>query len=1198
MDLEHTDAQSTSPDSSAVNQEGIPSIPNYDMLGVVGRGGMGIVVKARDLQLNRLVAIKLPLLSHIATALDRTRFLREAQSAAKLEHANICAIHAVGEVDERPFIAMAFVDGDNLDGWASAKQRTPHEVARMVAVLARAVGYAHEHKVIHRDLKPSNVLVSARSHQPVLMDFGLAKEIGEQQSEMTQSGQIMGTPAYMAPEQAAGDIKRIGPPADIYALGAILYKLLTGKQVFESKVGVGELLKKVQTEEPRSPRSINSAIHIDLETICLKCLAKEPEARYASATALADDLERFTNGEAIEARREGMLRKIRRKLRRNRVTTAAFATSLIAVVLVAVWFARFREDRTARQREDSIKQLEQDLDADLVRDVWNDEALARIDERVTAIGERDPQRGTIARGKVNEGLFASANRLVDRGRLDADDWAQITRYVALLEARDDGTLAAQLRAKARDRERGWNSIVDFHAPYANAEAAFTAGFGQVLVQNQKCEIRGNGQPREIVHALTAHRVHGNMQAVLQVGANWQRGLRVGFGLNQPGPQEFYSAYYCVLSTVPWETVEDLIKWPTFEEARIKGSPYYLSIARGKVRVGEIQIMPIALPSGPLRIFVQRENDTITVQLQQEKPLIVTDMFPLPARGNTVILAPGGTELVSLEISEQGAPAGASPLEKGDEHYTAGRYQEAATFYQAQARASAGTPDAEEARLKEAIALYSLSRWGNAIPILDEVMKATDRRRATLAACYRIAIAIQEKHIDQATQLLQSLIVQQDSEGVARLATLLPEDVRNVILGAYRSSAAGLKLLIPDPDRIANMKLFMLAEKALGVSNTNHGWSRIAYLRALRASPDLRLHDEAIALLKVWLKELPLDDTVMGVLFTNEFGWLMRDIGRPDAALLEVDSRLFVNGHIRSDGVTPLLIERARLLIAKGNWKEAEENLDTFFQRPREQAFGNRVNSDAALVLGFVREHRGDAKGAQEIWRRIAYTGDFRFADQADRTSGLLGLLNTAFLGFLTDTIKEPDLESLLRSMMQSLEFGNLALAYLNRTEIDSMTRTMYKVGQSAKFKEFIRDYSFQSIRFRDCFDRPIRLFGIDAFNELLFDGKMTENQDKLIRQFVDDGLHAAFAGKLDSKQAFKSVNVLRGNNDFYGWKSLSPSLDPTLRGPAAYIFAMRYLQLKRPKDAAMFFGDALKDAKPDSLLQRMANEELAKIPKK
>ncbi|HVC99385.1 MAG TPA: serine/threonine-protein kinase, partial [Pirellulales bacterium] len=267
-----------------------PNIPEHDVLKFLGKGGMGIVLQARHRVLDRLVAVKMPLAGDWMDDADRERFLREARATAKLRHPNICPVFEVGETENRPYITMAYIEGESLVQWARDRKPNGREAAEMLAVLARAVEFAHQQGIVHRDIKPQNVLVDRASGQPMLMDFGLAKEMALADSELTQSGQVLGTPAYMAPEQAAGRLRDVGPRSDVYALGAVLYHLLCGRPPYLG--GGGEVLRQLQTDVPPAPRKLAPNTNRDLETICLTAMAREPLRRYESASALAADLQR------------------------------------------------------------------------------------------------------------------------------------------------------------------------------------------------------------------------------------------------------------------------------------------------------------------------------------------------------------------------------------------------------------------------------------------------------------------------------------------------------------------------------------------------------------------------------------------------------------------------------------------------------------------------------------------------------------------------------------------------------------------------------------------------------------------------------------------------------------------------------------------------------------------------------------------
>src|SRR6185503_12788347 len=282
---------------------------DYELLGEIARGGMGAVYRARQVSLNRPVALKMILAGHFAGSEQIDRFRREAQAAAQLDHPNIVPIYEVGEHEGQHYYSMRLVEGEGLAEriTRSRRQKEAHlesaetqpGIAKLMATVARAVHYAHQHGILHRDLKPANILLDAHG-QPHITDFGLAKQL-ESAGSGTLSGAVLGTPHYMAPEQAAAQSKAITTAADIYSLGAILYELLTDRPPFVGESPVA-ILRQAAEQPPAHPRAVNPEAHPDLATICLKCLEKEPQRRYGSAEALAQDLERWLEHKPILAR--------------------------------------------------------------------------------------------------------------------------------------------------------------------------------------------------------------------------------------------------------------------------------------------------------------------------------------------------------------------------------------------------------------------------------------------------------------------------------------------------------------------------------------------------------------------------------------------------------------------------------------------------------------------------------------------------------------------------------------------------------------------------------------------------------------------------------------------------------------------------------------------------------------------------------
>jgi serine/threonine protein kinase len=362
------------------------SIPGYEIIGELGRGGMGIVYKAREIALDRLVALKVVTAGSLASAEQKARFRGEARAEARLQHPNIVQVHAVGEHEGFPYLSLEYMDGGSLGQKIARQPQPPRQAAQIVYLLSRAMAYAHQHGIIHRDLKPANVLLQNRvtthntnntnqktkekqsksassrslsSHSsdscnswfdavPKIADFGLAKFL-EEESGHTRSGNLMGTPSYMSPEQAGGR-KNIGPATDIWALGVILYELLVGRTPFTGASTV-ETLENVRTREPVPPTQLQPKVPIDLDTICLQCLRKEQSQRYASADELADDLRRFLDGEPIRARPIGAMGRLLRWSRRNPRVAALSAAVLLLLATVAVVSTVFVFVLEGRQRQ-------------------------------------------------------------------------------------------------------------------------------------------------------------------------------------------------------------------------------------------------------------------------------------------------------------------------------------------------------------------------------------------------------------------------------------------------------------------------------------------------------------------------------------------------------------------------------------------------------------------------------------------------------------------------------------------------------------------------------------------------------------------------------------------------------------------------------------------------------------------------------
>src|SRR5437763_3619981 len=306
---------------------------DYQLLEVIGRGGQGVVYRALQKSLNRTVALKVIGLGHWASDAHLKRFRREAEAAASLDHSGIVPSYEVGERDGSCYFSMKLVEGGQLDAVVKREPMPIRQAIELIAKVARTIHYAHEHGILHRDIKPGNILLDQKG-EPHLTDFGLARLV-EAESTVTRTLEVLGTPSYMAPEQAIGNNDAVSGLTDVYGLGAVLYQLLTGQPPFAGGTTY-ETIKLLLDTEPRQPRLLNPKIDRDLSTICLKCIEKDPKRRYSSALALAEDLERWLKHEPILARHTGILTRGKKWVRRN-PTGALLALSLVALPTAAGW---------------------------------------------------------------------------------------------------------------------------------------------------------------------------------------------------------------------------------------------------------------------------------------------------------------------------------------------------------------------------------------------------------------------------------------------------------------------------------------------------------------------------------------------------------------------------------------------------------------------------------------------------------------------------------------------------------------------------------------------------------------------------------------------------------------------------------------------------------------------------------------------
>src|SRR5262245_6653876 len=416
---------------------------DYELLEEVGRGGQGVVLRARQKSLNRIVALKVIGLGQWATQAHLKRFRLEAEAAASLDHPCIVPIYEIGERDGQCYFSMKLVEGGQLDEVVKHTPISIRQGAELISKLARTAHYAHEHRILHRDIKPGNILLDGKG-EPHLTDFGLARLL-ESESTVTRTVEVLGTPSYMAPEQAAGNNTTLTCATDVYGLGAVLYQLLTGHPPFAGGTTY-ERIKLLLETEPRPPRLSNPKIDRDLSTICLKCLEKDPKRRYPSALALAEDLERWTKHEPIQARRTGVFSRGKKWLQRN-PTAAAIGVLSVALVLalgMIVWKTDlFRRPPTAAIAVLPFENLSNDREDAAFADGVQDDLLTKLakiaDLKVISRTSVTGYRGKQNTGQIGDELGVS--HVLQGSLRKTGAWLHINAQ--LIDARTDAHIWAE-----------------------------------------------------------------------------------------------------------------------------------------------------------------------------------------------------------------------------------------------------------------------------------------------------------------------------------------------------------------------------------------------------------------------------------------------------------------------------------------------------------------------------------------------------------------------------------------------------------------------------------------------------------------------------------------------------------------------------------------------------------------------------------
>lgn len=1173
IDASQTDVLGLQPVSPGDDQDRQNSqFGDYQILNEIARGGMGVVYKARQINLNRIVAVKMILAGQLASAEHIRRFYSEAEAAAKLDHPGIVPIYEVGKVGDQHFFSMGYIDGAALSDRISKGPLSTQVAASLARQVAEAIAYAHRHGVVHRDLKPQNILITADGH-PKVTDFGLAKSI-EGDSNLTASGQILGTPSYMPPEQAAGEISQIGPLSDVYSLGAVLYCLLTGRPPFQSS-NVIDTLKLVLTTEPVSPRLLNPAVDRDLETICLKCLEKQPGRRLKSAQELADELGRYLSGEPIRSRRIGPLTKAGRWCRRNPLLMAL--AIVVAVLIGVAGIAWMTAEEAARSRKvASIKErLQQVIDAPEISETY----LKLGDSIANELADYDRRASEAGRERLHS---AFVNQVAAAVRKRNPDKAELEKLSAAIDLVDKirPDRAVDLKKILQQQSRNWAPLFDLKPPFSDLKGVFPASElighdngGLVRSRPAKPATAANQWQSAVIRSDME--ANGDIRIEATFDATWRKAAILGVAFTLNDNQGY--AYVLQPATDP-KTLE-APRTDSAVQDRHRRVPWVLRIMRNSTVLQEQYLEPDRLNDDTLQLQASRQEERLTLQVNDLAPLEFDDVFALPRTkpGRIGLIIPSAIPVSRLTAAQRPRAAGTNPLDRGNSLYAEGSFEAALVQFQEVSLTESNILLQQEAKFKQADCLAQLNRNDESHALLMQLFSEPGDRWPMLAGAMVWVSLLRERKMADAEAIYERLSTQFPFN---RLAALVSDDMRSEILAAYRPqfSPKVVKGLTYSMALIRDAERMWLIQKLLQPSGPAFELARAELYRAYLLSGDIeratRFVDDSYAAEKSdWA--------------VNERVRLLRIKGKSQAALQELEASLYADtGPSRKGVQIGLLAKHIQCLADLKQWDQVEKDLRECRENlPVVDSYSRRyAEIELGVYEGILLSKYGD---------RAAAVAAFRNGLQRDPMTGrMLADSNSEYhlLRALSGDLDAADASIFLAKFdgPQSGSLGTMLRSAITPEAIAPALRNMYS---SPRGQQWLDKLAFWQLIESDEVRIRLMLFSLEFIRLNAFHENVTDEQIDTIWETLDAAYRAiTVEGKVSISQIVPLALTWKGNTSIFAWDAGASALPPPLRAQFAYVFAHRFLQLGRADEAKKFMKICVQNSASESLSTLAQNE--------
>lgn len=1136
-----------------------PKVEGYRITARLGEGGMGVVWRAIQLSTKREVALKLMSAGIFSSPKARHRFEREVEIAAEFQHPHIACIYDSGTDRGSYYYAMELIDGLPLDRYCASNKLSQRSRLELMWSVCDAMQHAHERGVIHRDLKPSNILVDAAG-APHIVDFGLAKSALGGDSTVSLDGDVLGTPAYMSPEQAEGKTDTLDTRSDVYSLGVILYHLLTGQFPHDPRGSYLEVLQRIAHEEIVHPKELDR----ELQAILLKALSRERSGRYASAGELGRDIDNYLKGELVSARRPTLFYFMGKAVRRRK---RPLEVALVVAVLLGLG-GYFLAQSVRHQR---VADLGGEFSRALDAGDWSTTALARMETMASDLDQRSGRSGEMT-GRLNGSLATSIRTRLLQPSLEEAQLAGVREQIAWLRVRDAASAGAVDRM-LQSRTRVWEDLFALRPPHAVQKLIPSA-----TVRNDRLVISGASGEGMLFREDCIGNV--KLEAICDVGgaANQETGL-VLYGRGKEG--------------------------------------YFFRVNRRGMQIWRNGVLLRESPAGwpgqnsmSMRLEARREGNRLWFAVRDLPPLEFEDPFPIARsrQSSFGVCGKGTLSIHSLIGMRQSRAVAPSPLEAGDELFNAGLAAEAKAEYEKQVTA---LKDEDLQAVIYKIAACDL-RTGNRAEAernLKRLMAEPGERWPRMAGVHLWWAYVQQRRYVDADAVVAALLQRGTSIGELsrQLAALVPQEERycgrgfNLIndFSKYRLFTEELPEFLPGMERAADM---------IGILTDDQEAARLVRLELGKAYHRVGKMDWAVRCFEPLLDQFPMNHWAY-VQVREEYGWAMRLGGRSAESLGTLQKSAYEDSIAKRLATEPqrlaTLLEVARVHAALKQWQEAEACMDAYFSNVSRGQGSDRDWASACLLRGFLRLRRGDEPGAMDAWRagvrRSSGNGlTLLVADGSTATVfGLMNWVTHAALGGLTDQWDESDCRTFLGAVTRGTSAGK-GTAYASAFQVVAQTTPTFlaSMWRSPTGRELARSLAFRDINAAEWQRQLLLTAGREVIRVEVLGRDLSPEEEEVFGSAVE-AAYATMTKKNLSKPQLMALLAAWGDtpvvSKLMGWDSVAPSLEPQLRGPLAHLLGWWYVKLGKRDEAAKYFQTAVKDAPADSALSRLAKAALAEI---